>query len=159
MPSYRTQIPTPPAPPATYYEALCDALDHYVTTEVYVVVLVVAAAMAIGRYGLYAVVTAPVTFAVWLYHAVRSFRFKPVIIAFGTTEDELADRTADKVLSKANTEAAKQRGAPAPANGGGVDDVDAAAGDQQQPGAPNSAQRAGLRNRARAQQAPDSGAV
>lgn len=155
MPSYRTQIPTP-APPATYYEALCDALDHYVTTEVYVVVLVVAAAMAIGRYGLYAVVTAPVTSAVWLYHAVRSFRFKPVIIAFGTTEDELADRTADKVLSKANTEAAKQRAAPAP---NGVDDVDAAADQQQQPGAPNSAQRAGLRNRARAQQAPDSGAV
>ena len=133
MPPYSKNAP-PPAP-TTYTEAILDALDHYVTTEVYVLVAVVLLAAAIGRYGLYAVAMAPVTLAVWLYHTVRSFRFKPVIIAFGTTEDELTDRTADKVLLKANTEAEKQRrnGPSSP-----VDDVDAAGGaggdQQQQPG-------------------------
>lgn len=145
----------PPTPPATYTEAILDSFDHYVTTEVYVLVLLVAAAVAIGRYGLYAVLLSPWTFVSWAYHALRSFRFRPVIIAFGTTEDELADRTADKVLSKADAQAAKQRDLKQQQQLSS-DDVDAVA-DQQQPGAPNSAQRsAGLRRRPQVQ---DGGAV
>lgn len=136
-----------PPPKLNLFERLQDFCEDTIGVELWVFVPLVVLTLAIGRYGLAAVVAAPVTFTLWLYNTIRSFREKHYIVVFGTTEDSLTDKTANKVLSKAAAEAARQQPGAADA----IDEQLPAGGDPL-PAIPNAAQPQALRNRRGAQQ-------
>jgi hypothetical protein len=154
-----SKTPAPPTQPS-FLEALQELLDYYVGLDLWVFASIIVLASLVGRYGFTAVLMAPVTFAVWLFQSIRSFRVRPFIIVWGTTEDAFTDKTADKVVHKANAEA-RQQYEQAHADNAGAPLLPGDAGMPEAAGGPpNASQRAPLRNRqARAQQVPADGSI
>jgi hypothetical protein len=97
---------------APFYVRFIEALLAYFTFEVCVSVTAAFVVTAIVKHGLVAVLKSPYTGLIWLSSTIWSFRPKGFVIIVGATQDEFADKTADKVLLKAQN------------NGGGADAVD-----------------------------------
>lgn len=143
MSRYRTtSIPVPPPPRATILEAVQELLDYYIGLDLWVFASILVLTSLVGRYGLTAVLMAPVTFAVWLFQSIKSFRrFQPVIIVWGGKVSEDTPEGGRKLETE-------------------PDVADAAGGEQGFAGPNAAAQRAAsLRNRRQPQPMPGDGSI